>query len=62
MHNLLLLPSSLAFLVAVVAGEYVWPSFTDSMEDLLYLQSGYIKNGALSDRTFPIAIVFILRS
>ncbi|PNS17900.1 hypothetical protein CAC42_3859 [Sphaceloma murrayae] len=29
---------------------YIWPSWTDSMEDLLYLQAGYIRNGALADQ------------
>ncbi|KAL6702425.1 hypothetical protein ACN47E_001876 [Coniothyrium glycines] len=29
---------------------YVWPSKQDQLDDLLYLQSGYIRNGALSDQ------------
>ncbi|KAF4548367.1 Peroxidase-like protein 1 [Elsinoe fawcettii] len=37
-------------LAASTTADYVWPSWTDSMEDLLYLQSGYIRNGALSDQ------------
>lgn len=37
-------------LLGTASAAYVWPSWTDSMEDLLYLQSGYIRNGALSDR------------
>lgn len=30
---------------------YVWPSKYDQLDDLLYMQSGYIRNGQLSDRT-----------
>jgi hypothetical protein len=42
---------SLALLVAS-SEAYVWPSKHDQIDDLLYLQSGYYKNGQLSDRTF----------
>lgn len=36
--------------LAPVSSTYVWPSSQDSMDDLLFLQSGSIRNGALSDR------------
>ncbi|KAF2224424.1 heme peroxidase [Elsinoe ampelina] len=52
MHPFLL---STLLLLAPSAAEYVWPSWTDSMEDLLYLQSGYIRNGALSDQVVTCA-------
>jgi hypothetical protein len=43
---------SLALLAS--SGEaYVWPSQHDQLDDLLYLQSGYIRNGQLSDRMYP---------
>jgi hypothetical protein len=43
---------SLALLPSI--GEaYVWPSKYDQLDDLLYLQSGYIRNGQLSDRMCP---------
>jgi hypothetical protein len=32
---------------------YVWPSQYDQLDDLLYLQSGCIKDGQLSDRMCP---------
>jgi hypothetical protein len=36
---------------------YVWPSKHDQLDDLLYLQSGYIKDGTLSDRPYtPIKL------
>lgn len=31
--------------------EYVWPSKYDYMEELLYLQSGYIRNGFRDGKT-----------
>ena len=45
--------SSLAIGLALLASNsnaYAWPSPYDQIDDLLYLQSGLIKNGALSDR------------
>ncbi|PSK50303.1 hypothetical protein B9Z65_247 [Elsinoe australis] len=42
-------------LLGSASAAYVWPSFTDSMDDLLYLQSGYIRNGALSDQVATCA-------
>lgn len=42
---------------APASASYVWPSTQDSMDDLLYLQSGYIRNGQLADRrcyTLPL--------
>jgi hypothetical protein len=32
-------------LLHAAAAEYIWPSKYDLMEDLLYLQSGYIRRG-----------------
>ena len=40
-------------LLAPSCQAYVWPSKYDQLDDLLYLQSGYIRNGELSDRTYP---------
>lgn len=37
-------------LLGTASAAYVWPAWTDSMEDLVYLQAGYIRSGALSDR------------
>lgn len=45
--------SNLAIGLALIAPSYqayVWPSQYDRTEDLLYLQSGYIKIGQISDR------------
>jgi hypothetical protein len=39
-------------LLAPSCQAYVWPSKYDQLDDLLYLQSGYIKHGQLSDRTY----------
>lgn len=36
-------------LLAPGSQAYVWPSQYDQIDDLLYLQSGYIKDGSLSD-------------
>jgi hypothetical protein len=42
---------SLALLVS--SGEaYIWPNKYDQLDDLLYLQSGYVRNGQLSDRMY----------
>lgn len=49
--------SNLALGIALLAPSsqaYVWPSQYDHLEDLLYLQSGYIKDGTLSDRECPL--------
>ncbi|KAF2758684.1 heme peroxidase [Pseudovirgaria hyperparasitica] len=43
------LVASLALLGSVSAA-YVWPSTQDPIDDLLYLQSGYIRFGSLSDQ------------
>ncbi|KAI4954616.1 hypothetical protein J4E86_005926 [Alternaria arbusti] len=37
-------------LLAPSCQAYVWPSKYDQLDDLLYLQSGYIRNGELSDQ------------
>lgn len=37
-------------LFAPIGQAYVWPSKYDGLDDLLYLQSGYIKDGSLSDQ------------
>ncbi|KAG9187584.1 hypothetical protein G6011_05455 [Alternaria panax] len=37
-------------LLAPSCQAYVWPSQYDQLDDLLYLQSGYIKDGSLSDQ------------
>ncbi|CBY00740.1 hypothetical protein IAQ61_011645 [Plenodomus lingam] len=37
-------------LVAPASAEYVWPAKTDAMDDLLFNQAGYNRNGALSDQ------------
>jgi hypothetical protein len=37
-------------LLAPRSQAYVWPNQYDQVDDLLYLQSGYIKAGTLSDR------------
>jgi len=39
-------------LLAPISQAYVWPGKFDDLDDLLYLQSGYIRNGQLSDRTY----------
>lgn len=39
-------------LLAPSSQAYVWPSQYDQIDDLLYLQSGYIKAGTLSDRAY----------
>ncbi|USP76462.1 uncharacterized protein yc1106_03736 [Curvularia clavata] len=45
--------SSVTIFLALLAPSsqaYVWPSLHDHIDDLLYLQSGYIKAGTLSDQ------------
>jgi hypothetical protein len=42
---------SLAFL-APISQAYVWPGKYDDLDDVLYMQFGYIRNGHLSDRTY----------
>ncbi|KAF2854119.1 heme peroxidase [Plenodomus tracheiphilus IPT5] len=37
-------------LVAPASAAYVWPNTQDSMDDLLFNQAGYSRNGALSDQ------------
>lgn len=37
-------------LLQLAASAYVWPSKYDSLDNLLFMQSGYIRNGELSDR------------
>ena len=39
-------------LIASAQAAYIWPSPHDHIEDLLYLQSGYIRFGSLSDRSY----------
>jgi hypothetical protein len=39
-------------LLAPSSATYVWPNNQDSLDDHLYLQDGYIKNGQLSDRSY----------
>jgi hypothetical protein len=40
--------------VLPTAAEYVWPSKIDHMEDLLVLQSGYVRKGFI-DGTSPLS-------
>ncbi|GIZ42949.1 hypothetical protein CKM354_000619600 [Cercospora kikuchii] len=41
---------TLAQLGGIAQAAYVWPSKYDRLDDLLYLQGGYIRNGELSDQ------------
>jgi hypothetical protein len=34
------------------SAKYVWPSRYDKIDDMYYLQSGYIADGTLSDRGY----------
>lgn len=47
-------------LLAPTSATYVWPSKQDQIEDLVFLQSGYIKNGALSDRKSWVRSAFMI--
>ncbi|KAL1801263.1 hypothetical protein ACET3X_001605 [Alternaria dauci] len=42
-------------LLAPSCQAYVWPSQYDQLDDLLYMQSGYIKDGSLSDQVLTCA-------
>jgi hypothetical protein len=39
-------------LLAPSSQAYVWPNKYDQLDDLLYLQSGFMKDGSLSDRQY----------
>lgn len=41
-------------LLAPISQAYVWPSKYDGLDDLLYLQDGFIKQGTLSDRALTL--------
>ncbi|PPJ60854.1 hypothetical protein CBER1_07234 [Cercospora berteroae] len=46
----------LAQLGGIAQAAYVWPSKYDRLDDLLYLQGGYIRNGELSDQNKGAAL------
>lgn len=52
MHLPLNVITGLCLLTNGARAAYVWPSPHDHIEDLLFLQSGYIRFGSLSDREF----------
>lgn len=41
-------------LLAPLSQAYVWPSKYDGLDDLLYLQDGFIKQRTLSDRALSV--------